>query len=373
MGGAAKCRELSSAFYSRVDHDPVLRPFFPGKTHKCAVEELSAFLVQFLGGPPEEASRRWWLSLHESHLRFRIGQKERDAWFGLMSKVLDDVAIEEPIRGALRQLFAEASTYVVNSGPAHAVAKCPVPSEIDEQFRRRWEEQRALDDTVAAVRRGNTLHVVAAVESPLLRERFQRDRAIFAHFAGVLIGSGHADMVDYALELVMENPDLAHKKYNGRTLLHAASAAGNLPIVMALLRSGADPHAQDAGGHTPLYSVANESTGGATVIKALIQAGADVEACEGVKRCTPLHMAARRGNVAAAEALLDCGANIEARDSLGETPLRRAVNCVKIDVARLLLARGADPHSVGSKGLTPFTAARTAEMRALLRNQSTSL
>ena len=79
IGGAVTCRNLSAAFYARVGRDPVLRPLFPGKTHKCAIEAFSAFLAQFLGGPPEDAQRRWWLSLRESHLRFKIGQKERDA------------------------------------------------------------------------------------------------------------------------------------------------------------------------------------------------------------------------------------------------------------------------------------------------------
>ena len=32
IGGTAGCRELSAAFYARVDRDPVLRPLFPGKT-----------------------------------------------------------------------------------------------------------------------------------------------------------------------------------------------------------------------------------------------------------------------------------------------------------------------------------------------------
>ena len=39
-----------------------------------------------------------------------------------------------------------------------------------------------------------------------------------------------------------------------------------------------------------------------------------------------LHIAARRDFVEVSESLLAGGANIEARDSLGETPLRRAVN-----------------------------------------------
>ena len=79
-------------------------------------------------------------------------------------------------------------------------------------------------------------------------------------------------------------------------------------------------------------------------------------------------MAARRGNVEAAEALLDCGANIEARDSLGETPLRRAVNCGRTAVAALLLERGADLHSRGRTGHTPLSAARVGAMRSLLLN-----
>jgi ankyrin repeat protein len=58
-------------------------------------------------------------------------------------------------------------------------------------------------------------------------------------------------------------------------------------------------------------------------------------------------MAARRGNVEVAAALLDCGAALEARDRRGETPLRRALNCRKQEVASLLIARGA--RSVGAK------------------------
>jgi ankyrin repeat protein len=150
--------------------------------------------------------------------------------------------------------------------------------------------------------------------------------------------------------------------------LHPASAEGSLTIVALLLRLGADPNAADGGGHTPLYSVGNECkvSGAGKVVHALVRAGANVDAHDGVKHCTALHMAARRGNVDVAEALLDCGADIEARDTLGETPLRRSVNCDKTEVAALLLSRGADRHSKGSNGLTPLLAARTPAMKRLL-------
>lgn len=65
-------------------------------------------------------------------------------------------------------------------------------------------------------------------------------------------------------------------------------------------------------------------------------------------------------------ALLDGGADVEARDSAEDTPLPRAVNCNKMESARLFLAPGADPHSKGSKALTPALAARGDPRKRLL-------
>lgn len=79
LGGEAGCRQLAIDFYARVGTDAVLQPLFPGKSRKCAIEEFTAFLIQFLGGDEDHAQRRWWLSLHESHARFQIGPAERAA------------------------------------------------------------------------------------------------------------------------------------------------------------------------------------------------------------------------------------------------------------------------------------------------------
>lgn len=373
IGGRETCHKLSVAFYARVEQDPLLRSFFPGKSFRCAIEAFAAFLAQFLGGPSEDAQKRWWLSLQESHLRFKIGPKERDAWMKNMIGALDDVQVDDPVRHALRDFFERASTYLINHGPASRPAENqnqPPDDRIHQEIARRWDAQRALDEAVAAVRDGDADRAVKLAKGAVLQTCFERNRAVLASLLAVISGTGDNIMLDYVRQELIRDPVLARERYAyGRTLLHAACGAGNLTMVELLLRLGADPNAMSAGGHSPLYCVANECgvAGGGNVVRALVQKGANVNACDGVKHCTALHMAARRGNVEVAGALLDCGADIEARDSVGETPLRRAVNCNKTEVAALLLSRGAEAHSKGSKGLTPLLAARTAAMKRLLQ------
>ena len=357
------CRKLSTAFYARVDRDPLLRPLFPGTTLTCAIEEFAAFLAQFLGGPSEDMQRRWWLSLRESHMRFRIGQRERDAWITNMISALDDVQIAEPMRGQILGFFEQSSSYIVRKGGA-------VFNSPNEEIAHRWEAQTKLDEAVAAIRGGDGNRAVALAESSALSTY---GKSVTCGLLALMIRSRQSVLLDHVRAKLTGHPGLVRERSAGRTLLHDAAAAGSLTIVELLLSLGADPDAPDGGGHTPLYCVGNQcaAEGAERVVHALVQAGADVNAHDGVKHCTPLHMAARRGNTEAAEALLDCGADIEARDSAGDTPLRRSVNCDKVGVAALLIARGADIHSEGSKRRTPRLAARSIAMKQLLQSAAT--
>jgi hemoglobin len=374
IGGREACRSLAVAFYARVERDPLLRPLFPGTTFRCAIEEFAAFLAQFFGGPSEDTQRRWWLSLRESHLRFKIGPGERDAWMANMVSALDDVRIEEPIRSQLLRFFERSSAHVVNHGEAVALEAGQNEARCDgahEEMSRRWDAQTRLDEAVAAICSGDANRAIALAEGSALKTYAP---SVMTGLLALMVRCGQSTrqsaMLDYVRAKLTSDPALVQARYAGRTLLHGAAAGGSLTTVELLLSLGADPNAADSGGHTPLYCVGNEcaAEGGGKVVRALVQGGADVNADDGVKHCTSLHMAARRGNVEVAGALLDCGADIEARDRLGDTPLRRSVNCDKAGVAALLLARGADMHSVGSKGVTPHLAARSVAMRRLMQS-----
>ena len=327
LGGEEGCRRLSAAFYARVAKDPVLRPFFPGKSLRCATEAFAAFLIQFLGGDEKQTQYRWWLSLRESHARFQIGPNARRAWLRHMEATLDAAPLDDATRNALRHFFSRSSAYVIGRDTA----------ELDhEELCTRWSEQRVLDSVIAAIVEGRDDETLA------LAPRFATRPSVFVGLLARMVQSGRAKLIHFVIDAAERDPSLATQCFAGTTLLHFAAGTGCLEVVALLVRLGVDPNIRGRGDHTPLYCVANEcaSETGPEVVRALVRAGADVDACCGVTRATALHMAARRGHVEIARALLDSGAEVNARDRKGDTPLQRAINCRKNGVAQFLLERG---------------------------------
>jgi ankyrin repeat protein len=83
---------------------------------------------------------------------------------------------------------------------------------------------------------------------------------------------------------------------------------------------------------------------------------------------SPLHHAARQGYVAAAEALVDGGADIEAVSGDGHTPLLMAIINGQFDVARSLVERGADVnHTARGSFVAPLWATINAQWQPRTR------
>jgi len=88
-----------------------------------------------------------------------------------------------------------------------------------------------------------------------------------------------------------------------------------------------------------------------TIVRALLENGADVEARE--KDGQPvLIVAARKGYKGICRLLIDGGANIEVRDSYAETALMLAAMHGSVEVVQLLLECNANVKAVNRWGLT---------------------
>ncbi|XP_058102949.1 ADP-ribosylation factor GTPase-activating protein AGD3-like isoform X3 [Magnolia sinica] len=73
-----------------------------------------------------------------------------------------------------------------------------------------------------------------------------------------------------------------------------------------------------------------------------------------VDGCSLLHLACQTADIGMIELLLQYGANINAPDSKGQTPLHHCIIRNRTAFAKLLLTRGADPRAVDKEGKTPL-------------------
>ena len=85
----------------------------------------------------------------------------------------------------------------------------------------------------------------------------------------------------------------------------------------------------------------------------LLAGGADFNAFDDLG-CTPLHHAIEQGHVEIALALLAAGADVNAHDAarIGETPLGHVVGDCSVATAKFLMEHGADPAIPGWMQLT---------------------
>ncbi|KAM4032862.1 ankyrin-3 isoform 18-T18 [Anomaloglossus baeobatrachus] len=196
---------------------------------------------------------------------------------------------------------------------------------------------------------------------------------------------GHVEIVS---ELIQRGVDVDAATKKGNTALHIASLAGQTEVVRVLVTNGANVNAQSQNGFTPLYMAAQENhlevvkflldngasqslatEDGFTPLAVALQQGHDQVVSlllendtKGKVRLPALHIAARKDDTKAAALLLqnDHNADVESKVMVnrttesGFTPLHIAAHYGNINVATLLISRGAAVDFTARNDITPL-------------------
>jgi ankyrin repeat protein len=269
---------------------------------------------------------------------------------------------------------------------------------------------RAESRLIGAVKSGDRVGVRALIDQHVDVNGAEVDGTTALHWA---VRAEDLDTVELLLQAGAD--EKAANRY-GVTPLSLAAENGNAAVLQALLEAGADPHTVSPGGDTVVMTAARSGNAnalkvllahGATnvdakegwlgesalmwaaaenhalVVQMLIEAGADVDARSNptpfprvsppVENLitmtfarggwTPIMYAARQGALAAARALADGGADLNAASPDGLTAVTIAIINAHYDTAALLLEKGADPDIADASGMTALYAA--VDMRTL--------
>ncbi|XP_074761329.1 ankyrin-2 isoform X8 [Athene noctua] len=282
---------------------------------------------------------------------------------------------------------------------AHAAAsiKKVRESELEERERNlekerkrqrkisRADRKRKSDSNASflrAARAGNLDKVVEYLKSGIDINTCNQNGLNALHLAAK---EGHVGLVQELLERGSA-VDSATKK--GNTALHIASLAGQTEVVKVLVKEGANINAQSQNGFTPLYMAAQENH--IEVVKYLLENGANQSTAtedgftplavalqqghnqavaillendtKGKVRLPALHIAARKDDTKSAALLLQNDHNADVQSKMmvnrttesGFTPLHIAAHYGNVNVATLLLNRGAAVDFTARNGITPL-------------------
>ena len=177
--------------------------------------------------------------------------------------------------------------------------------------------------------------------------------------------------------------EIAHWIYVGDTALHLAAAGYRVEIAKPLLAAGADPNA--AKNHRrsgPLHYAADGPGCGpkrqVAMIRLLLDAGADIHA-QDKNGATPLHRAVRTRCAEAVKCLLDAGADATIRNLPGSTAFHLAVQntgrggsgterakAAQREIIRIFLERGISTALKDANGKSVLQWAKSDLIREML-------
>lgn len=148
---------------------------------------------------------------------------------------------------------------------------------------------------------------------------------------------------------------LDYRTKEGCTALHRAVQSNSLEAVTTLLELGSSPNYKDAKGLTPLYWAVTQPTD-PLLCEGLLHDRATIGA-QDLQGWQEVHQACRLGLVQHLEQLLFYGADMNARNASGNTPLHVCAVNSQDSCARLLLFRGCQRDALNYANQTPYQVA----------------
>ncbi|RSL89785.1 hypothetical protein CEP51_001065 [Fusarium floridanum] len=164
---------------------------------------------------------------------------------------------------------------------------------------------------------------------------------------------GHEDavqlLVTYGADINFIEPNL------GRTPLLAATSNGHEAVARHLIEAGARVNIEDTNSETPLIMAAKD--GRISMVKLLLNAGADIDAKGWYYGMTALSLAAAKGHTDIVEFLLQNNAAADLVDETGRKALAWAIEEGHDDIVELLANQETDADSTGAdkEGVTSET------------------
>ncbi|EAY12026.1 hypothetical protein TVAG_038720 [Trichomonas vaginalis G3] len=154
---------------------------------------------------------------------------------------------------------------------------------------------------------------------------------------------------DFAEFLIANGANVNETVNSTKPALHNAIFFSNLEVVKLLISNGADVNAKIFDKRTPAHE-ASKYGRNTEILEFLCIHGADINAKD-KQKITPLHLTLLFPNLANADVLLYHGANIEAPDSFGHTPI---FWCSDKEFTEFFIAHGANINARDVKGQSPL-------------------
>jgi ankyrin repeat protein len=154
--------------------------------------------------------------------------------------------------------------------------------------------------------------------------------------------------------LIERGADVNLRGQSGVSPVGAAAYAGRASIVKLLLAHGADGRTPDDTGKPPIVYAA--AGGQLDIVRQLLAQNIDINARYAndltllMWACGPDESVAEAQALTLVSYLVDAGAHVDDRDARGRTPLMIAAEGGHAEIARLLLAHGADPSLKDNAG-----------------------